>query len=84
MQQNRKVSFVQLTSRVKVGPYKGDWVSLWGNYSFTQDGKAITFPFQQQCKVTDGKVMMSIIYYDRLAVRQELGYKIVPPEIAKK
>ena len=84
VQQNRKVSFVQLTSRVKVGPYKGDWVSLWGNYSFTQDGKAITFPFQQQCQVADGRVMRSLIYYDRLAVRQELGYKIVPPEVAKK
>lgn len=84
VQQNRKTSFVQLTSRVKVGPYKGDWVSLRGNYSFTQDGKAIKFPFQQQCKVADGKVVISMIYYDRLAVRQELGYKIVPPEIARK
>lgn len=70
--------------RVKTGPYEGDWVSQWGNYTFTQAGNTITFLFQQPVKVADGKVVRTIILYDRLGVAQKLSYTITPPEVAKK
>jgi len=79
-QSNRKVGFVTQTFRVLSGNLKGDWVSLWGNYSFTQDGKEISFPFQLTSLVTDGKIDTEQIYYDRMYIFQTLGYKLLPPE----
>ncbi|HEY5122335.1 MAG TPA: hypothetical protein VIK14_01225 [Ignavibacteria bacterium] len=83
VQTNRKVGFVTTTFRVLSGNQKGDWVSLWGNYSFTQDGKNISFPFQYTALVTDGKIDKDIIYYDRMYILQTLGYKVTPPEKEK-
>lgn len=44
-QSDRKVASVTQTFNVLSGNLKGSWVSLWGDYTFTQAGKTITFPF---------------------------------------
>ena len=80
---NRKVSFVTQTFRVKTGDLKGNWVSLWGDYSFTQNGKDVKFPFQYTARVTNGKIDTDRIYYDRMYMLQTLGYKVTPPETNK-
>ena len=82
-QSNRQVSFMPATFRVLSGDPKGDWVTLWGDYSFTQDGKDISFPFQYTARVTDGKIDTDLIYYDRLHILETLGYKVTPPENTK-
>ena len=78
-QSNRKVGFVTQTFRVLSGNLKGDWVSLWGDYSFTQNGKNVSFPFQYTARVSDGKIDTDRIYYDRMYILQALGYKVTPP-----
>lgn len=65
-QSNRKVGFVTQTFRVKSGDLKGNWVSVWGDYSFTEKGKDITFPFQYTARVTNRKIATDRIYYDKL------------------
>lgn len=80
VQANRKVSFVTQTFRVKSGNLEGDWVSLWGDYSFSQNGKEVTIPFQYTARVSNGKIATDRIYYDRLQVMQTLGFKISPPD----
>lgn len=83
---NRKSRFVSQTFRVVSGPLKGDWVSQWGDYTFTSavTGKTITFPFNYTAKVANGKVLGDRIYFDNLSILQQLGYKITPPETVKK
>lgn len=81
-QSNRKFSFVAVTFRVKSGSLKGNWVSLWGNYNFTQNGKNATFPVNYTAHVSNGKIDQDRIYYDNLYVSQALGYKLVPPAAA--
>ncbi|GAB3326251.1 hypothetical protein ACFQT0_13615 [Hymenobacter humi] len=83
-QMNRKLSFVYETFRVKSGKLKGNWVSIWGDYSFTQNGKKAGFPVQYTAHVTNGKIDADRIYYDRLFVLQTLGYKVTPPAAAAK
>ncbi len=83
VQLNRKVSFVTQTFRVLQGDLKGNWVSMWGDYSFTQDGKNVAFPFQYTARVTDGKIDTDRVYYDRMYIMQTLGFKVTPPEKAK-
>jgi len=80
VQSNRKVGFMPTTFRVLSGDQKGDWVALWGNYSFTQDGKDISFPFQYTAKVSNGKIDLDLIYYDNMYILQTLGYQVTPPE----
>jgi len=77
---NQKVSFLNTTFRVKTGRTQGDWVSLWGDYNFTEKGKDISLPFQFTARVTDGKIADSRIYYDRLYPLQIFGYKVTAPE----
>lgn len=76
---NQKVTFISQTFRVAQGELKGDWVSQWGTYSFTQDGKDITLPYQSTSLVSDGKIETNRIYFDNLAVLEALGYTITPP-----
>ncbi len=44
-QTNREVTFVQQTFKVLQGNLAGNWVSQWGDYSFTQNGKTVKFPY---------------------------------------
>jgi ketosteroid isomerase-like protein len=82
-QSNRKVSFVTQTFKVLSGDLAGNWVSLWGDYSFTTDGKNVKFPLQYTARVTNGKIDADRIYYDRLYIVQALGYKLTPPDGTK-
>lgn len=82
-QSNRKVSFVTQTFKVTSGNLQGNWVSLWGDYSFTENGKDIKFPFQYTAHVTNGKIDSDRIYYDRLYIMQTLGYTVTPPDSGK-
>lgn len=83
VQLNRKVSFVTQTFKVLLGDLKGSWVSLWGDYSFSENGKTVSFPFQYTARVTDGKIDTDRVYYDRMYIMQTLGYKLTAPEKAK-
>lgn len=78
-QSNRKVDFVAETFDVKSGNLQGHWVSVWGDYSFAENGKDVKFPFQYTAHVTKGKIDTDRIYYDRLYIMQTLGYKVTPP-----
>ena len=82
-QSNRKVDFLPATFMVLSGDLKGEWVSVWGTYSFTQDGKNLSFPFQYTAMVADGKITVDIIYYDSKYIFETLGYKVTPPENVK-
>lgn len=85
-QQNRKNSFVSQTFRVLSGNLKGNWVSTWGTYTFTdvQTGKTVSFPYQYTASVADGKITSDRVYYDQLYILTQLGFKVTPPEVAKK
>lgn len=77
---NQKVSFVSQTFRVLQGDLKGDWVSQWGNYSFTQNGKNVKLPYQFTALISNGKIDRSSIYFDNLAVLLALGFEVTPPK----
>ncbi|WP_296313988.1 hypothetical protein [Winogradskyella sp. UBA3174] len=77
---NETVGFVTQTFRILKGNLKGDWVSQWGTYAFTQNGKDIKLPYQLTARVNNGKINRSTIYYDNLAAIETLGYQITPPK----
>ncbi len=79
-QSDLKFNSVSETFRVLQGDLKGDWVSVWGDWTFTQDGKTVTFPLQYTARVADGKINTGRVYYDRLYIVEQLGYKVTPPE----
>ena len=76
-QQNRKFNFVCQTFRVLQGDLKGTWVSVWGDYSFSMNGKTATFPVQLTAKVNKGKIEVIRTYYDRLYIMETMGMKLV-------
>lgn len=77
---NQKNDFATHTWRVKGGDLEGDWVSVWGTYYFTQDGIDIVLPYQYTAEIKKGKIHRSIIYYDRLAVNEMMGYELTQKE----
>lgn len=77
---NQKIGFVSQTFRVLQGNLKGDWVSQWGSYSYTENGKDIKIPYQLTALVSNGKIERSTIYFDKLAIVQKLGYELTPPK----
>jgi hypothetical protein len=85
-QLNRKVGFITQTFKVLSGNLKGNWVSMWGDYTFTDaaTSKTVTFPFQYTASVANGKVTGDRIYYDVMSILTQVGYKVTPPEVAKK
>lgn len=80
VQSNRKVNQITQTFRVLSGNLQGDWVNLWGTYSFTQNGKDLSLPFQLTAQVKDGKLERSTIYYDQVPILLELGFTLTPPK----
>lgn len=78
-EKDRKVEFVTQTFRVASGNLKGDWVSMWGDYTFTTDGKTVKVPYQYTALVRSGKIATDVVYYDRLYVMQQLGHTLTPP-----
>ena len=83
-QTDRKTTFVTQTFKVLTGNLKGNWVSLWGDYTFTSLNKTVTLPYQYTARVADGKIQRDRIYYDALSIFTQLGYKLTPPAADKK
>jgi ketosteroid isomerase-like protein len=77
---NRKIEFTPATFKVLSGTYEGNWVAMWGDYSCTQAGKDLRFPFQYTAHITNGKIDQDIVYYDRLYIYQALGFTVTPPK----
>lgn len=77
---NQKNDYVYNSFRVLTGDLKGDWVSVWGTYSYVENGVEISLPYQFTASVDGGKIDRSIIYYDRTAIQQKMGYTITPPK----
>ena len=78
-QKNRKIGFVNVTYRVLKGFHKGDHVTVWGTYSFSINDKNIDLPFQFTAKVSNGKLVSSMIYFDNWHIYKTLGYTLTPP-----
>ncbi len=75
---NQNNDYVVNTWRVLSGEYEGDWVSIWGTYSYTENDTDIKLPYHLTAKVEDGKIQNSIIYYNSLAVAKKMGYELTP------
>ncbi len=83
-QTNRKVVVNPISYRVLLGRWKGDWVSIWGDYTFTEQGKTITFPYNYVYYMNNGKIQGTRVYHDMASIMTQLDYKITPPEMTKK
>ena len=77
---NQKIEFVMITFKVIEGNLKGNWVSQWGTYTFTQNGKNIVLPYQCTARIANGKIVETRFYYDNLPVIKAMGYEIKAAE----
>jgi len=81
---NQEVDFVMTTFKVleesNLNHLKGNWVSQWGTYTFTENGKDIVLPYQSTARIADGKIQESYMYYDRLAMLIGMGYTFAEPK----
>ncbi|MBT8308764.1 MAG: nuclear transport factor 2 family protein [Flavobacteriaceae bacterium] len=79
---NQKVDFVMTTFKVveESNPFKGKWVSQWGTYTFTENGKDFDLPYQFTARMADGKIQESYFYYDRLSLLVGMGYTFSEPK----
>ncbi len=75
---NQKNDYVRNSFRVVGGDLEGDWVSVWGTYTFTQNGIDMELPYQYTAEVKNGKIKRSILYYDKLALNIAMGYELTP------
>lgn len=86
LQSDRSVELISLPVNISqtespFGDLSGDWVQVWAVYSFTQNEIQLNLPFQLAAKIVDGEIASTRIYYDRLDLLQELGYKITSPSV---
>jgi ketosteroid isomerase-like protein len=67
--------FAECVSVAAGDEYAGDWVHFWGTYSAINKAAAKPYkvPFFLDCRVEDGKITKSYLYYDRLSVYHQLG-----------
>jgi len=75
---NQKNDYLRQTFRVIDGDQKGDWVSIWGMYSYTQNGITVNLPYQFTAQVENGQISRAGIYYDRLAISEAMGLELTP------
>jgi hypothetical protein len=73
---NQKNDYVRNSFSVVGGDLAGDWVSVWGTYSFTEKKMDIVLPYQYSAQVENGKILRSAIYYDNLAIAEMRGYEL--------
>ncbi len=66
------------TWRVLEGIYKGDWVGIWGTYTFTESGTGVIVPYNYLAMVEGGKIQEARIFYDRLSIVTAMGGTVVP------
>lgn len=74
---NQKNDYVSNTVRVIDGDLKGDWVSIWGTYTFTQNSITVNMPYQYSAMIDNGKIVKSMIYYDKMAINTAMGYELI-------
>jgi len=67
------------TWRVLEGNYKGDWVGIWGNYTFTESGSEVIVPYNYLAMVEGGKIQEARIFYDRLSILTAMGGTVTSP-----
>ncbi len=59
----------------------GKWVVTWSDFSYSnEDGLEVSFPMHLAARISEGKVDYSIMFYDRLSMMRQLGYRLLPPE----
>lgn len=82
-QLNRKTDFSAQSFRILSGTMKGDWVCLWGDYTYTDThnpaGQTVSFPYQYTAKVANGKIVSDRLYYDQASLFRAFGFKFIPP-----
>ena len=66
------------TWRVLEGIYKGDWVGIWGTYTFTESGTEVIVPYNYLAMVEGGKIQEARIFYDKLSVLTAMGGTVTP------
>ena len=83
---SNRIWYSWVVDEMKSNPYLvGKWVVTWYDYSFRDvDGREVSFPGHSACRIREGKVDYSILYYDRLSMMRQLGYRLLPPEPEKK
>ena len=66
---------------VKLGPYQGEWLQYWGNYSTTDNASVTDFvlPVFMNVRMQEGKLKPAFAYYDRLGFLMEVDYTLTPP-----
>ncbi|TYB80357.1 hypothetical protein ES677_14175 [Bizionia gelidisalsuginis] len=73
---NQKNDYVSQAFRVIDGDLKGDWLSVWGTYTFTENNIVMNLPYQLTALVENEKISRSVIYYDRMAINTAMGYEL--------
>jgi len=76
---NPKNEYIVNTWRVLEGNYKGDWVGIWGTYTFTESGTEVILPYHYLAKVEGGKIQGARIFYDRLSILTAMGGTVTSP-----
>ena len=77
---NPKFPFIMQTFSVLSGRLKGNWVSLWGNYSATIKEKAVSQPVYSVFRVVGGKIISERDYFDNLSIMKQRGFSVIPPK----
>ena len=67
------------TWRVLEGNYKGDWVGIWGTYTFTESDSEVVVPYNYLALVEGGKIQGARIFYDKLSILTAMGGTVTPP-----
>jgi hypothetical protein len=64
-------------------PLNGAWLLLWGNVIFNDrmDGTEIDSRVHLAFKVNNGMVEEGNLYFDNLSINQQMGWRLVPPDI---
>jgi len=76
---NPKNEMIHNTWRILEGNYKGDWVGIWGTYTFTESGSEVSVPYNYLAIVEGGKIQGARIFYDRLSILTAMGGTVTPP-----
>lgn len=66
---------------VNEGDLEGDWVSMWGTYTAKQGDYTFNVPWHRVFLISEGKIVLSRSWYDRLASGLDMGvYQVAPQE----
>jgi len=76
---NPKNEMIHYTWRILEGNYKGDWVGIWGTYTFTESGSEVSVPYNYLAIVEGGKIQGARIFYDRLSILTAMGGTVTSP-----